>query len=64
MPKNNDETTSHLKGKIAWIKVAIVIVLTVIAAIVFEGLIIMPIGLSVAGALFLILEYRKRSSKS
>lgn len=64
MSDNNKETSSPLKGKIAWIKVAIVIVITLIAALVFEGLIIMPIGLSVAGALFLFLEYRNRSSKS
>lgn len=64
MSNNNNESTGPLKGKIAWIKVAIVIALTLIATMVFEGLIIMPIGLSVAGVLILLNEYRKRSSNS
>ncbi len=63
MSENNNESTGPVKGKIAWIKVAIVIIVTVIAAFVFEGLIIMPIGLTVAGLIFLVLDYRKRSTK-
>lgn len=64
MSEDNKESTGPIKGPIAWVKVALVIVLTIIAAMVFNGLIIMPIGLSVAGILFLFLEYRKRSSNS
>lgn len=63
MSENNNESSGPIKGKIAWIKVAIVILLTVISAFVFEGLIIMPIGLTVAGIIFLILDYRKKSTK-
>lgn len=62
MSKNQKNRSDSIKkGNIAWFKVGKVIILALISAKVFPGLIIMPIGFLIAGLVFLILNYGKKA---
>ena len=60
MESNQKENSRQwVKGNIAWVKVGIVLLLAIISAIVFPGLIIMPIGFVLAAIVLFIFSKKK-----